>query len=187
MSIFRKMGEFPQNDKKMFNFLYHSYHRIPFGVAFRITHNRQSAEDITQETFERAFEKFEQIKDAEHFIRWLTVTATNLAIDELKKNKNYFFMDEVPEDGSQDNNPEPLFLLEEQKRDILAAINSLRPSYGTVIFLKYFSDLSYEEIAHKLEMNESTVRVRVYRALKELKKRLYRKTPNREGGTTNVL
>jgi RNA polymerase sigma factor (sigma-70 family) len=93
-----KLGSITKSNRKIFDFLYQSNYHWAYGIAFNITMNKDAAEDIAQVAFERAFQHFEEIKDVHHFVKWLKVTTTNLAIDELRKNRRYLLVDEVEED-----------------------------------------------------------------------------------------
>jgi RNA polymerase sigma-70 factor, ECF subfamily len=177
MSIFRKFGKLQKSDKKLFAFLYEEYYYKAFNVARRITRDRQAAEDIAHEAFERAFENFNRFNSIEHFSRWLVVTSTNLAIDELKRSKPCIFKEDLAEDDNfveeSDASPELMYLREEHREEILEALNSLKPIYSIVLYLRYYCDFSYAEMAKTLEVSENTLRLRCFRALRQLKEKLH--------------
>lgn len=176
MSIIRKFGIIQKPNKKIFSFLYEEYYYKSYAVALRITRDKEAAEDIAHEAFERAFENFDGIESMDHFVRWIIVTSTNLAIDELKKNRQYILKDEVPENGRdylhRDFSPEHMYLREEYREEVLNVINSLKPMYSVVLYLRFYCDMSYREMAEKLNINENTLRSRCSRALKLLKEKL---------------
>lgn len=178
MSYF-KLGSILKSDKKIFDFLYQSNYHRSYGVAYNITLNKEAAEDIVQGAFERAFQRFDDIKDVDHFVKWLMVTTTNLAIDEVRKNRRYLLVEEVKENTEiyPDFNPEPAVLKEEQKKDVIKAIHSLKPHYRIVVYLKYYCNLSYREMSEKLKVSESTLRIRSHRALHQIKQ-ILESSPN---------
>ncbi len=153
--LYFKLGSISKSDKILFKFLYQSNYHRAYGIAYNLTLNKEAAEDITQETFKRAFHHFDGINDIHHFVKWMTVTTTNLAIDELRMNRRYLLVDEVEEDTPSypDFNPEPMAQKEEGKRDIIKAIHSLKSQYRVVVFLKYYFNLSYGEMAEGLHVS----------------------------------
>ena len=178
MAFIQHFGSFAKSDKKVFDFLYQAYYHQTLELARRLTNNRATAEDIVQEAFEKAYKNFDKIKDLEHFGRWLSVTASNLARDDLKKRNKHLLVGEVFEKNYADNyldyNPEPKYLKSEGKEDMLAVVNSLKPIYKLVIIQKYFCDMSYNEIAENLQVSEGVLRTRCSRALNQLKERMER-------------
>lgn len=176
MSLIRKFGALTKSDKVLFQFLYQSYCPRANEIAFRITGNRATAEDIAQVAFEKALEAFECFDDVNYFAKWLVVTTTNLAIDEFRKDKRHRKADKVFEDyaaaGYHENNPELRFLKGEEEMNIANEIKALKPMYGLVLHLRYYCDFSFAEIAEKLEISESVARTRCFRALNKLKKKL---------------
>ncbi len=173
MSIIKRFGSYAESNRQAFIFLYRSHFHEAYEVAKRITRNKATAEDIAQEAFRKAFENFESINDIEHFARWLVVTSSNLAIDELRKNKKHYLVDEVFECNYADHylahNPEQALIEGERQDDLMSLVNSLKPIYSAVIYQKFYCDLSYNEIAQNLDVSESVLRTRCCRALNQLK------------------
>lgn len=159
-------------DVKLLSSYYEKNYKKSYNLALGITRNIHMAEDIAQESFYKAYGHFHHINGHQHFDRWLAVTTTTTAIDAIRKNKRYVFLEDyqpmasnLPADTYL---PEPTVLQEEERKTMLNQVESLEPIYSDVILLKYYGDLSYEEIARLKNIKENTLRSRCHRALKLL-------------------
>lgn len=145
-----------------------------------IIHDYEQSVDLTQETFIRLFKNAHRYEGKYKFSTWLYRIATNIAIDELRgrNKKGRFFFKNVldcfrSDDGVQDVElllPDTSFcpgkaLEKAEKADFLqTAVSSLAESYRVPFLLKEVQDLSYEEVAHVLNLPQGTVKSRVHRA-----------------------
>jgi RNA polymerase sigma-70 factor (ECF subfamily) len=152
--------------------------------AWRLTRNREDAEDITQQAFQKAFVHFRQFEGNSSFSTWLTRIAMNEALMWLRRKRASL---EVPSEESTTTPDEPALPLDfpdsgpspedsclqrERERILSAAINELRPGMRTAIHLREIGELSTEETAHVMGLSVESVKGRVFHARKRLRERL---------------
>ncbi|HIF84935.1 MAG TPA: RNA polymerase sigma factor [Flavobacteriaceae bacterium] len=160
-----------ENNQNAFSFLLNRYWDDVYNFQLKRTNNESNAEDITIESFAKAFEKIKTYNDKFVFKTWVITISKNLHIDQLRKNKiklNFNESDEfniiIESSPSAEDN-----LINEQKlKSLKSKINKLKPSYKKVIELKYFDELSYKEMSTKLNQPINNIKVRVLRAKKVL-------------------
>jgi len=156
--------------------LFEAYYRRTFAVTYNILRNRESAEDITQDAFIKAFNRIHQLKDSSKFGAWLAVIASNLARNHLKREKKVVYRDQLPEDYSQteknDTESEALRTLEVEQ--VRRAIRNLSADHYQVIVLQFYHDLKVDEIADLLKISPGTVKSRLFRARQKLAMELER-------------
>jgi RNA polymerase sigma-70 factor (ECF subfamily) len=155
-------------------------------VAWRFTRNREDAEDITQQTLQKAFVHFRQFEGNSSFSTWLTRIAMNEALMWLRRKRASV---EVPIEEARTTTDEPALPLDfpdsgpspedsclqrERKRILSAAINELRPGMRTAIQLREIGELSTEEAAHVMGLSVESVKGRVFHARKKLREILKR-------------
>ena len=145
------------------------YHRPVYNLAYRIVGDVEMSQDVTQSTFLRAFEKLAQFNPEYKFFSWLYRIAVNEAIDQVKSRDQF-----TATDGSELSNSdtEAVIFGQEQSEQIRQAMGKLHDDYRTVITLRHFSELSYDEISEVLVLPVKTVRSRLYSARQLLKTHL---------------
>jgi RNA polymerase sigma-70 factor (ECF subfamily) len=163
-------------------------------VAWQFTRNREDAEDIAQQTFQKAFVHFRQFEGNSSLSTWLTRITMNQALMWLRRKRA---RPEVPIEESRTTtdeaalpmdfpdsgpSPEDSCLQRERKQILCAAINELRPGMRTAIHLREIGELSTEETAHILGVSTEAVKGRVFHARKKLRKSLERYV-SRENGS----
>jgi RNA polymerase sigma-70 factor, ECF subfamily len=142
-------------------------------VVYRVCGNRQMAEDAAQEAFIRAWTKLSSYSPKVSFKSWLYRIAVNAALDMLRKEKR--ILPNALEDLKlRDINPTPEAMLASTERaDLIAkALSSLSDASRTVLILREYEELSYNEIAETLEIPMGTVMSRLSYARKLLKEKL---------------
>jgi RNA polymerase sigma-70 factor, ECF subfamily len=166
-----------RGDRLAIEVLIRRYQNYVFRLCYLVMHNEQDAEDMTQETFIRAFRalpRFE-IREGTSLEAWLYRIAVNACRSRMRR-KWYQVLpwpDPAPQMSSEpDEQPERLVLLGEQRDEILAAIDSLGEKHRLVVILRYYAGLSNEEIAEALNIPSGTVRSRLYVARQRLKEML---------------
>jgi RNA polymerase sigma-70 factor (ECF subfamily) len=139
------------------------------------TENETDSEDITIETFSKAFDKIASYNSEFQFNTWLIAIAKNVHIDMLRKKKSTLFVDMNYEKDFQaynvaDTTPsaEDKLITEQNLSRLLAYIKELKPHYQEVIQLRYFQELSYQEIAEHLNEPLNNVKIKLLRAKKLL-------------------
>ncbi len=153
-----------------------------FHIVFKIVRDKETAADLVQETFMKAFSSLATYRAEYKFSTWLYRIGANCAIDHLRKQKiRTLSLDaptetadgtiemEVPDDSY---NPERDLLERERKISINDAIDSLPEKYRMVIVYRHKDNKSYEEIAEALNIPIGTVKARIFRARELLKKKL---------------
>lgn len=166
-----------------FTFLLDFYWNEVYGFMLRRTENETDAEDITIETFSKAFDKIHTYNSEYGFNTWLISIAKNVHIDMLRKKKTSLFVDFENEQESQkaynmpDTSPtiEDEIIQEQNLNKLLKHIKSLKPHYQEVIQLRYFQELSYQEISEQLNEPLSNVKVKILRAKKLLAESILKK------------
>jgi RNA polymerase sigma-70 factor (ECF subfamily) len=137
----------------------------------RLVGNRGEAEDIAQEAFVRAYTQLERFDPARgRFSTWLYRIATNLAIDQLRKNKPQVTVEDIEAAAEVTM---PVCLEEEERQEIRAAVKALiPPEYRQVIEAYYWEGKSYQHIADDQQVPLNTVRTWIRRAKLQLKENL---------------
>ncbi|MFI1745456.1 RNA polymerase sigma factor [Thalassobellus sediminis] len=162
------------NDQKAFNFLLDTYWDTVYGFQLKRIQNENDAEDITIQTFSKAFDKIETFDDSFKFKTWLITISKNIHIDLLRKEKNSISQIISNDDKSVhqilDESPsaEDELITEQHLAKLLRDIKKLKPHYQEVINLRYFQELSYKEISFQLKEPINNVKVKLLRAKKLL-------------------
>jgi RNA polymerase sigma-70 factor (ECF subfamily) len=137
-----------------------------YRMAYSYTHNVEDALDIVQETVYKAYVSIAKLKNPEFFGTWFYRIAVNCALDFVKKNNKIVILtDDVLENMTGHSVTEDT----EDSITLEQALGTLSEKYRTVVVLRFFEELSLEEIATVLEIPISTVKSRLYRALEKLK------------------
>ncbi len=159
-----------QNDNEARRALFEAFYGRTFAVVYNILRRRENAEDITQDAFIKAFQSIDQLQDQAKFGAWLTVIASNLARNYLKREKKIILTDELPETstGSFSNDTEEAVLRGLEIDRVRKAIRTLPPEQYQVVVLQYYHDLKVEEIASMLGIRAGTVKSRLFRAREKL-------------------
>ena len=156
-----------------------------YRLAYRLTGNRQDAEDLTQETFVRVFRSLGSYSPGT-FEGWLHRITTNLFLDQARR-KQRVRMDAMGEDAdryaSADafGTPERAFEHGNLDHDVQRALDELPPEYRAAVVLCDIEGLSYEEIAVTLGIKLGTVRSRIHRARARLRVSLGHLAPGADG------
>lgn len=174
-----------KGDQRAFAEIVSNYKDKLFHLAFRMTGNRQEAEDVVQDTFLRVFKNLDRYDENQKFSTWIYRIATNLCIDRLRKRRQVFSLDAESSDHegldgyamlpSDDRTPESELLLSETQRLLHQAMDTLPVKYKSVMVLRYIQDLSLQEISDVLDLPVTTVKTRVHRGREFLRKKLEHK------------
>ncbi|WP_128895263.1 RNA polymerase sigma factor SigW [Longirhabdus pacifica] len=169
-------------DRSAFNELVQRYSSKIYNLAYRMLGNVQESEDVVQETFLRVYKNLASYNPTHKFSTWIYRIGTNLCIDRLRKRKPIYSLDMEREDGegvdgyaviaSDEKTPEMELILSETQLSIREAIQSLPDKYKSVVILKYFQDLSLQEISEILDMPVTTVKTRIHRGREYLRRKL---------------
>lgn len=159
-----------KGEQAAFNFLLNSFWSNVYNFQLKRTKNAYDAEDVTIQTFSKAFSKIETYKGEYKFSTWLIAISKNIHIDILRKRESSVRSRIDPdEDRVQrlvDNNlsPEDALIKEQNLTQLLNYIKHLKPHYQEMINLRYFQEMSYKAIAAHVEEPISTIKVKLLRA-----------------------
>lgn len=182
--IQRALGGNDQAYKK----LMYKYHDAIFNFIYRMVHDRQQVEDLTQEAFIKAFSSLKNFNDEYAFSTWLYKIATNNSIDFIRKRKLQMYSIDKPIESKDSDYtfelPDESYeadkdLISDQRTRLLnSAIARLPEKYKKVIRLRHVEEKSYEEIAEILNLPIGTVKAHIFRAREVLYRSLRDKIRN---------
>ncbi|HTW23065.1 MAG TPA: sigma-70 family RNA polymerase sigma factor [Candidatus Baltobacteraceae bacterium] len=172
-------------DRSAFEILVERHERVIFFTALRITGNREDAQDIVQQSLQKAFVHLKEFEGRSSFSTWLTRIALNEALM-LKRSSRR--SREVPLDDSDPTsetqvalempdarpNPESSYSQRERQRLLLSAMNSLKPGIRKALMICDLDERSTKETAEILGLSVSAVKSRVNRGRRALRERLKR-------------
>lgn len=153
--------------------LFERYHRPLFGFLFRMTGQTEASEDMVQTVFYRMLKYRHTFTGEGEFRTWMYHLARNVLADQIKLNKRAANQADINEladrigggTGADDH------LQQEQNQDMLSkAIEKLSGEQREVLILSRFQELKYSEIAQVLNSTEGAIKVRVHRAINELRR-----------------
>ena len=174
-SINEHIARAKESKQSAFNFLLDMYWNTVYGFQLKRVGNEHDAEDITIETFAKAFDKIDTFDERYKFGTWLITISKNIQIDKSRR-KNASIRaqttDASPEQVRKiaDNTPSPedKLITKQNLAELLQFIKQLKPHYQEIINLRYFQEMSYNEISETLQEPLSNVKVRLLRARKLL-------------------
>jgi RNA polymerase sigma-70 factor (ECF subfamily) len=170
-------------NEEAFEILVKRYRRRIFAVALRMTRVHEDAEDITQQSFQKAFVHLHTFEGKSSFSTWLTRIAVNEALMLLRKGRGHreISIDEELSEMNQtarleipdsDPDPEARSLQREQSGKLSAAIDALTPGMRKAIELRFLGELSTEEAARRMGLSVSAVKSRLLYAKRQLREAL---------------
>lgn len=171
-----------KGDRQAFELILGKYERPIFSFIYHFFQNNALCEDLTQETFLRAYRFIGSFRPKDKLSTWLFSIARNLCIDELRRMKkaSTVAIDDVdPEalvaaDDSGGENPLSASIMLQEASLLQKAMSRLPEKYRTAIILFYFNELSYDEIALVMKVTLSNTKILLFRGKKMLSE-LYRK------------
>jgi RNA polymerase sigma-70 factor, ECF subfamily len=171
---------FRKGDREAFTELVVRYQRPIYNAAFWILRSADDARDIAQAVFLKVAEHLDEYDSQRRFFSWIYRIAVNESLNLLRRNGHEEALDEdidLPESDSA--NPETRARAAERTRDIERALLSMSPADRTVLVLRHFSECSYQEIAQILDIDEKTVKSRLFEARNRLRNLLQDYRPER--------
>lgn len=144
-------------------------------MLLKMVNNKEDADDLTIEAFGKAFKKLDQYTPNYAFSTWLFKIASNNCIDFIRrKKKNTFSMNRTTEGEdsvememdvrSDDLDPEQAYMQDQKSERLRQIVDKLKPRYKKLVELRYFQELSYEEIAVEMDIPIGTVKAQLFRA-----------------------
>lgn len=174
--------ETPRREGEDFRVIVEEHMRAIYNFALRMTQDPEKAEDITQETFIKAWKKRATYRDDRPMRAWLLRIAHNTAIDHLRKRRPFPFsmLFTHKEEGADiafeatlvdtEPTPEECAVLREEKETLARALECLTPAAREVVFLYHNEEMTFELIGQTLGEPQNTVKSRYRRALITLRR-----------------
>jgi RNA polymerase sigma-70 factor, ECF subfamily len=161
-----------------------NYQNMVFSTAMRLVANEAEAEDIAQEVFLKAYERFAELKESATAGGWLKTVATNMSLNHLSRYRARwsFFSEIFGGRNADDEEREPDFPAAQDLEDEVAradrrelverALQKLPPAHRVPLVVYHMDGMSYEEIAAKLNVSLGKVKTDIFRAREALRKKL---------------
>tara|TARA_B110000027_G_scaffold49180_1_gene53782 strand:- start:210 stop:827 length:618 start_codon:yes stop_codon:yes gene_type:complete len=164
-----------EKDQQAFSELMDKYKDPIYFMLLKMVNNSDDAEDLTLEAFGKAFNRLNQYTPNFAFSTWLFKIATNNCIDFLrKKKKNVMSIDNrvSNKDGeeymfeikSEGMTPEQIAMNDQKIQLMRQYVKKLKPRYQTLVEMRYFKELSYDEISEEMKLPLGTVKAQLFRA-----------------------
>ncbi len=163
------------NDQKAFTVLMERYRNSVFHTILKMVHNQNDAEDLTLEAFAKAFDKLSSYTPSFAFSTWLFRIAVNNTIDHLRKKKLHLLSidDTINNEGDDEYSsliksnildPEQEFISGQKVKLMRAVLGKLDPKYRLMIEMRFFEEMSYEDISKEVGIPLGTVKAQLFRA-----------------------
>ncbi|UMZ72866.1 sigma-70 family RNA polymerase sigma factor [Natranaerofaba carboxydovora] len=138
-----------------------------YRIAFSYVKNKEDALDVVQEATYKAYISLDKLKQPEYFDTWLVKITINTAVNYIKSNKKYVFMENKEVRDSRHNKDEIVEMI-----DLNNALDDLEQKDKEIIILKSFEGFKLKEISEILGYPLNTVKTKFYRGLKKIKDNL---------------
>ncbi len=162
-------------EQEAFSKLIEAYQNPVYNLTYRMLGNADEAEEAAQETFLRVYTRLDRYDPAYKFSTWVLSIASHYCIDRLRKRRiTWLSLDEplpaqfAPQLSSTGPGPESSVIEGDTQTRVHALLDMLQPDYRAAVVLRYWYDMSYEEIAETMETTVSAVKSRLFRARKML-------------------
>jgi RNA polymerase sigma-70 factor (ECF subfamily) len=166
-----------RGDQQAFARLVEAYQGPVYNLAYRMLGNATEAEDATQETFVRVYTKLHTYQPDRRLSSWVFSIASHYCIDRLRRRSHTSFLS-LDEDPlvtvlpSGEQGPEDSALRTETRDEIQELVAQLPPAYRVPLILRYWQDMSYQEIADVLGLSVQAVKSRLHRARLQMTERV---------------
>jgi RNA polymerase sigma-70 factor (ECF subfamily) len=187
-------------NQRAFEVLVERHQQRMLAFARRYTRVREDAEDVVQQTFQKAFIHLNKFQGKSSFSTWLTRIAINEALMLMRRGRG---LREIPVDDSNDQggaasameipdpspDPETSYLRRERVQILSETLGNLRPGMRKAIELRELAELSTEETAQRMGVSVAAVKARIFHARKKLRERLsgYLKSNSTNGKDTKRI
>lgn len=162
-------------DQKAYAELMGRYRDSVYFMLLKMVNNKDDADDLTIEAFGKAFKRLNQYAPTYAFSTWLFKIATNNCIDFIRRKKMVVYSIDKKfenDEGGQmtveikagELNPEEHLVKKQKVIMMRSVVEKLKPRYRELVEMRYFQEMSYEEIAEKLNLPLGTVKAQLFRA-----------------------
>ena len=171
-------------DAQQFEVFMRNYQNMVFSTAMRLLASQPDAEDVTQEVFLRAYERFDQLRDSPTAGGWLKTVARNLSLNHLSRYRSrWSFFSELFGGGREDNEEHEMEfpagdsgqeMLDQTEQRVMVeqALQNLPVAQRVPLVLFHFEELTYGEIAAKLGVSLGKVKIDIFRGREALRHQL---------------
>jgi len=157
-----------KGDSAAFLNIVDAFQKPVYNLCYRMLGDPNEAEDATQETFLRAYTKLDTYQPGHKFSSWLLSVASHYCIDLLRKRRYQMVSWDdlppwrwLPDSGPQ---PEQVALKHESDGDLHGLLDTLPSDYRAAVILRYWHEMSYDEIAETMNTTVSAIKSRLFRA-----------------------
>ena len=183
--------EILRGDKEKFRFIVEKYQQMVFRTCIGFVHNRDDADDLTQDVFIQAYQSLSRFKGESAFSTWLYRVAVNASLNKLRKSPLKIIIEKFEKitggkteienyrTVSFTEDPENALIRQEHIEWIQRALDSLPENQKTAIVLSKYDELSQKEIAQIMNTTEGAVEALIQRAKKNLRDKLTIKGKNK--------
>lgn len=178
-SLTHNIQEAKKGKQKAFRYLLDEFWNDVYAFQLKRTQDEYVAEEITIQTFSRAFDKISTYKEEFSFKTWLFTISKNIHLDLIRQKEittvrvGRDYAKKIADEGPT---AEDLLITEQNLSTLLSYIKTLKPHYQEVINFRYFQEMSYKEIATQLNCPMNNVKVKLLRAKKLLLEVIQAKT-----------
>ena len=166
-------------DSRAFEELVRATYTDVYALAYRLTGNEEDARDVVQEAYLRAYKGLKRFRGEAQFSTWMyriTANCASTAMAKGKKHRHEELEDEAPlADARPDHDPEAAGDAELLRSRLNDALAELPPRLRAVVVLRDMYDLPHQAIADELGISEAAAKVRLHRARRRLRERLFPK------------
>jgi len=169
-------------DPQQFEAFMKAYQNMVFSTAIRLLGNESEAEDVAQEVFLKAYERYGELWDSPTVGGWLKTVARNLCLNHLSRYRSRwrFFSEMMSNEDGEELQPEwaapdtheQEVATSDQRRLLETVLQKLPPGQRVPLVLYHFEEMSYEEIAAKLRISLSKVKTDIHRGREMLRRKL---------------
>ena len=165
---------FKEGEEKAFNQLVLRHQKRIYDLIYRMTRNREDSADLSLEVFVRAYKNLRNFEERSSFYVWLAKIAVNLSLNFLKREKFRSFLSifDLEEKSAASNSPAEKMERGELKRAIDQAVLSLPVRQKTAFVLKFYQEMSHQEIAEVMGTTEGASKANYFQAIQKLQKLL---------------
>lgn len=178
-----------QGERDKFRIFVEKYQQLVFRTCIGFVHNKEDADDLTQEVFIQAYQSLPDFKMKSAFSTWLYRIAVNASLNKVRKSAGTSFIQRLESffiaenkknsllTATDTDDPENIIIKQEHSQWLQKALDSLPENQRTAIVLSKYDDLSQKEIAEVMNTTEGAVEALLQRAKKNLREKL---SPGRE-------
>lgn len=165
------IAAFKNGDIRGFNEIVRRYQKQVYMVSFRMVTNADDADDITQEVFIKIHSSLKEFRGDSSLFSWLYRIATNMSLNHIRKRKtmNTVSVDDVMELSTDEHHTAGESMDDDLKKKlVLEAIETLPPQQRIVFNMRYYDEMTYEEISATLEKSVGGLKANYFHAVKKI-------------------